>query len=284
MKKEVAQHITDSIIAALREGTVPWRKPWTVRGFGHHNYYSRRPYRGINTLILSLTAMHHGYESPAWTTYKAAAERGAFVRKGEKSTKIVFWKPTKVEDKKTGEEKNILLARLYSVFNTDQVDGIDWQAPEREPVVVSEAMKMVVEAYQNPPIMEHTVSDRAFYSPARDHITLPLLDQFDSEQGLAETMFHEMVHSTGHKSRLDRLEDSRFGCEGYAKEELIAEIGATMLMAHAGIEIDMNQPAAYVKSWLKALENDETLIIKAAQSAQKAVDHILGTARVEESE
>lgn len=279
MKKEVAQQITDSILAQLREGVVPWRRPWSIAGFGHHNYYSQRPYRGINTMILAMTAQMHGYESPAWTTYKAAAERGAFVRKGEKSTKVVFWKPTIVEDKKTGEDKQVLIARLYSVFNTDQIDGIDWTAPTREPIVVSEALKAVVEGYQNPPTIEHVASGRAFYTPARDRITIPLLEQFDTEVGYAETLLHEMTHSTGHESRLNRLEGGVFGCESYAKEELVAEIGATMLMTHAGIDPDMNQTAAYVQSWLKALENDETLIIKAAQQAQKAADHILGVGR-----
>jgi antirestriction protein ArdC len=240
-----------------------------------HNYHSRRHYRGINSLILGLVSQRFGYQSPAWTTYKAAASRGAQVRKGEKATHVVFWKPIKIEDKKTGEEKSTVMARMYSVFNTDQVDGIDWHMPEGEPVEVRDAIKQVVDGYPSPPSIVHSATDSAHYMPAKDRITLPMLEQFRDEQAFAETIFHELVHSTGHTTRLDRL-DGISSCRGtYAKEELIAEIGATMLMQHSGVEVDMPQMASYVSGWLSALQNDETLIIKAAQAAQKAMDHIL---------
>jgi antirestriction protein ArdC len=275
MKKQLAQDITQMFIEQLAQGQVPWKKPWSSMGAVPHNYHSRRSYRGINALILGLVSQRFGYQSPAWTTYKAASARGAFVRKGEKATHVVFWKPIKIEDKKTGEEKSTVMARMYSVFNTDQVDGIDWQMPEREPVEVRDAIKQVVDGYPNPPSITHSVSDQAYYMPAQDRISLPLLEQFKDEQAYAETIFHELVHSTGHTSRLDRL-NGIASCRGtYAKEELVAEIGATMLMQHTGVEVDMPQMASYVGGWLKALQDDETLIIKAAQAAQKAMDHIL---------
>ena len=276
MKKELAQEITDKFIAQLRQGTAPWRKPWISHGYAPHNYFSRRPYRGINTLLLAITSMEQGFTSPAWTTYKKAAEHGAQVRKGEKATRIVFWKQLKVKDKQTEEEKNIPLMRMYNVFNTDQIDGLDFTLPEREPVEIRDALKLVIEEYPNPPSIIHTVSDKAFYSAASDAITLPLLEQFHDEQAYAETALHEAIHSTGHSSRLNRLESGDFGCASYAKEELVAEIGASMLMQHVGIPVDMPQMAGYVENWLKALQDDETLIIKAAQQAQKAMDHILG--------
>lgn len=277
MKKDMAQEITDKFIAQLREGTIPWRKGWTSSGFGQHNYYSRRPYRGINSLLLGLEAQVKGYSSPAWTTYKKAAEHGAQVRKGEKATRVVFWKMLDTEDRKTGEPVRIPLARFYNVFNTDQIDGIEWVAPEREPVEVRDAIKQVVANYPNPPRIDHSVSDQAYYSPLVDSITMPLLEQFDSEERYAETIMHECTHSTGHKKRLDRFSDEPLGCRSsYAKEELVAEIGATMLMQHVGIEPDMPAMADYVKGWLSALSNDESLIIKAAQAAQKSTDHILG--------
>jgi antirestriction protein ArdC len=284
MKKELAQEITDKFTAQLREGVTPWRKPWSVSGFGHHNYFSRRPYRGINTLILAITAQMCGYNSPAWTTYKKAAEHGAQVRKGEKGTPIIFWKTVDVEDKADPDKtKKIPMARTYYVFNTDQIDGIEWSAPDREPVEIRDALKQVVDNYPNPPRIEHAAGDSAHYTPATDVITLPLLEQFHDEKAFAETVLHECVHSTGHTSRLGRFIDNRVGCRGaYAKEELIAEIGASMLMQHVGIEPDMPQMASYVQGWLKALEDDETLIIKAAQAAQKAMDHILGATFQEE--
>lgn len=283
MKKELAQEITDKFIKQLREGTVPWRKPWTSSGLLPHNYFSRRPYRGINSLLLGIVGMEQGYLSPAWTTYKAAAERGAQVRKGEKGTRVVFWKIMDVEDKNTPEKMiKIPMARMYTVFNTDQIDGIDYVAPEFEPIEVRDALKQVVSNYPNPPSITHTVSDQAFYTPSTDAITLPLLEQFHDERAYAETVLHECVHSTGHTSRLNRFENNKVGCRGdYAKEELVAEIGASMLMQYVGIEPEMPQMASYVASWLRALENDETLIIKAAQAAQKAMDHIIGNSTQE---
>lgn len=277
MKKEQAEEIAQGFINQLRQGNVPWRKPWSADGTVPSNYYSKRPYRGINTLILGLTVAEKGYQSPYWTTYKAAFERGAQVRKGEKSTKIVFWKPFEKVDDSTGEKSKFLVARLYSVFNTDQIDGIDWHPIEREPVEVPDALKLVMEGYQNPPTITHAPSDRAFYRPSDDSITLPLLEQFTDTQGYAETVLHEIVHSTGHPKRCNRFEGGAIGHrQDYAKEELVAEIGASMLMQHAGIPVDMPQMGAYVQSWLRALEDDHSLIIKAAQAAQKGVDLITG--------
>lgn len=285
MKKEVAEEITDAFIAALQAGTVPWRKPWSGSGLEPRNYYSNRPYRGINTLILGLASQMQGYESPCWTTYKAAEQRGAQVRKGEKSTKIIFWKPLKVEDRDNpDQEKSVILARLYSVFNTDQIDGIDWQQPEQgEPISVPDALNTIVAGYNNAPEIIHQAQDRAYYSPGQDKIYMPNVSQFSTVEGYAETILHELTHSTGVAHRLHRYEITDHIHGNYAKEELVAEIGAAMLMNHAGItqEFVTENTTAYIASWLKSLENDHTLIIKAAQAAQKSCDHILGAAQEE---
>lgn len=279
MRKDHAEEVAQRFIAQLEKGVVPWRKPWSPSGVLPHNYFSKRAYRGINTLLLGMATLENEYQSPAWTTYKAAAERGAQVRKGEKGTKIVFWKLLTVEDKATGKDKKVPLFTLYTVFNTDQVDGIDWVAPEREKIDVPDALKSIQENYKDAPTIMHSPSDRAYYSPTDDRISLPLIEQFSSIQGYAETQLHEFVHSTGHPKRCNRFDTTSVGhTSAYAKEELVAEIGATMLMHHAGIEVDMQQMASYVQSWLRALSNDHSLIISAAQAAQKAVDHILGTA------
>lgn len=286
MKKEQSEEIALKFIAALEAGVVPWKKPWSpCVGVPLRNAISKRPYRGINTLILGIQQLAYGYTSPEWTTYKAAAAAGGQVRKGEKGTHIVFWKPMKVEDKETGKEKSVLLARLYTVFNTDQIDGIDFVPPvnDREPITVPDALAALYHGYPNAPKLTHVEQDQAFYRPSTDEIRLPMLDQFDTVEGYAETYCHELTHSTGHASRLRRFEiGDSLGCRStYAKEELVAEIGASMLMQHAGIDPDMPQMASYVGGWLKALNDDHSLIVKAAQAAQKAVDHILGNSQAE---
>jgi antirestriction protein ArdC len=283
MRKEQAEQIAAPIIEQLRKGTVPWRKPWSAAGVAPHNYYSTRAYRGINTLILGCSSLANEYKSPAWTTYKAAQQHGAQVRKGEKSTQIVFWKPMVVRDEATGDDKKILIARMYNVFNTDQIDGIDWQMPERDPVDIPVALKQIIADYPDPPSISHAAQDRAYYRPSTDSISLPLVEQFSGAQAYAETACHELVHSTGHPKRCARFDlDSSGHRSDYALEELVAEIGASMLMQQAGIEVDMPQIAAYVQSWLHALENDHSLVVKAAQRAQKAVDHITNHTQKEE--
>jgi antirestriction protein ArdC len=278
MKAEDTERIAQAFINQLAQGNVPWRKPWSADGTAPRNYQTQRPYRGINTLILGIANMEHGYQSPCWTTFKAAAAQGAYVRKGEKSTPVVFWKRIKVEDKATGTDKVIPLMRLYPMFNTDQVDGITWTPSQRDPVDVPVALKQLIADYPNPPSITHAAGDRAYYQPSTDAITMPLLGQFDTTQGYAETICHELVHSTGHTSRLGRFDNNHVGHSGdYAKEELVAEIGASMLMQNAGIPVDMPQMGAYVQSWLRALQDDHSLIVKAAQAAQKAVDHIQNT-------
>ena len=285
MKKEQSEEIALKFIAQLEQGNVPWKKPWSpCVGVPLRNAISKRPYRGINTLILGIEQMVHGYTSPEWTTYKAAAAAGGQVRKGEKGTHIVFWKPMKVEDKETGKEKSVLLARLYTVFCTDQIDGMDFVPPEtdREPVTVPDALAGIYHGYKNPPKLHHAEQDAAFYRPSTDTVVLPMLDQFDTVEGYAETYCHELTHSTGHTSRLARFDiGDHYNRDKYAKEELVAEIGASMLMQHAGITPNMPQMGAYVANWLKALNDDHSLIIKAAQAAQKSTDLILGNSQVE---
>jgi len=277
MTHKVYAEVAAKFIEQLEKGNVPWRKPWSASGTLPFNYYSQRLYRGINPLILGLEAMDKGYQSPAWTTFKAAAQRGAYVRKGEKATHVVFWKPVVKTDPSSGEESKFLMARLYAVFNTDQIDGIDWRMPERDPVDVPVALKQIIADYPNPPSITHSPQDQAFYRPSTDSISLPLLEQFDTTAGYAETVCHELVHSTGHPKRLARFEVDSIGHrQDYAKEELVAEIGASMLMQHAGIPVDMGQMGSYVQGWLRALKDDSSLIVKAAQAAQKAMDHIVG--------
>jgi antirestriction protein ArdC len=221
--------------------------------------------------------MESGYTSPAWTTYKAAADKGAQVRKGEKATRIVYWGKIDKIDKATGEDASFFMCKMYNVFNTDQIDGIEWVTPDLgEPISVPAALSSIYENYPNAPTLTHSEQDSAFYRPSTDAISLPLIGQFATVEGYAETLCHEMAHSTGHPSRLKRFEINDKACKSdYAKEELVAEIGASMMMQAAGISVDMPAMADYIKGWLSALKDDHSLIVSAAQAAQKAMDHIM---------
>lgn len=290
-RRDIASEVTDRIIASLEAGTVPWAKPWTAAGLLPTSIASGKPYRGINVWLLSLTALERGYSSPYWLTFRQAQERGGSVRKGEKGTLVVFWKLLDVDrkDEASGEttKAKIPLMRHFTVFNLEQTEGVklparfDLATDDAEPVAVDAAVTAVLEGYVDGPTVRYVRQDRAMYSPTDDVITLPELDQFKSSAGFASTAFHELSHSTGHASRLDRFDRSgapqHFGSERYAKEELVAEMGAAMLGAIASVDVELDQSAAYVANWLEALSNDRSLVVSAAQLAQKAVDRILGT-------
>ena len=281
-RSEIEAKVTDAIIARLEAGVAPWTKPWTSSGWLPTSLSSGKAYRGINPLILSAVAEEQGYSSPLWGTFKQVQEFGGQIRKGEKATAVVFWKILNVKDKQASKEdaaKKIPLLRYFNVFNVEQADGLTLPprfAEDREPVEPEAGVLSVIDGYVDGPKVSHVASDRAFYSPTEDKIVLPLRDQFPTGEGYAGTAFHELVHSTGHRSRLDRFTESApFGCANYAKEELVAEIGATLLGATVGVTTSLDRSAAYVASWLRQLQDDRSLIIKASQQAQKAVDRIL---------
>lgn len=273
----IYQMVTDRITAELEKGNVIWRKPWTSLGGNMpRNLLSKKPYRGINLLLLSLEP----YASPYWLTAKQANEKGGKIRKGEKSTVIIFWKILKSE--KNGEETTIPLLRYYRVFNLEQCEGIDAPVEEAAPVdhdPIADADKIVA-GYKNGPKIEHG-GDTAAYVPAWDKIMLPVRSAFASPEAYYQTKFHELSHSTGHESRLNREGITgaiNFGEENYSKEELVAELGAAMLSTVAGIDIEKVAPpsGAYIKHWLSKLQADPKLIVQAAAQAAKSSDHILG--------
>lgn len=270
---DVYQSVTDRIIASLEEGTVPWAKPWV--GGGPRNVENGRPYSGINVFLLTLAP----YGDPRWGTYKAIKRAGGQVRRGETSTQIVLLKRVnkrRSDSATEGDEESggsYFLFRYYSVFNAEQADGLP--PPEdlvydHEPI---ERAEQIALGYIGPTVTFG--GDRAFYSATTDMVRVPMLDQFRSAEAYYSTLYHELVHSTGHESRLDRLESTGFGTGPYAKEELVAEMGAAMLCGMAGIE-NMDQSAAYVANWLEPLRNDKKFVVSAAGQAQKAADLILG--------
>lgn len=281
-RTEIESKVTDAIIASLESGVAPWTKPWvSVAGDVPLSLSTVKPYRGSNMMILSLFQQLEGYSSPLWGTFRQINKLGGRVRKGEQATSVVFWR---VIEKDNGDKVPVM--RYYNVFNLDQTEGVELPSraaeligSDREEIAVSDLVGSVIDGYEGGPELGHRRGDRAAYSPAADRIELPALDQWDRVEDYVGTLFHELIHSTGHPDRLGRFttDSVRFGCEEYAEEELVAEIGAQMLAATVGISLEVEQSAAYVEHWLGVLREDRGLIVKAAQRAQKAVDRILGT-------
>ncbi|MGE3856856.1 MAG: ArdC family protein [Dehalococcoidia bacterium] len=271
--------VTSRITAALEAGTVPWRHPWRARG--HRNAISHRPYRGINLLLLGLLALQQGYTDPRWLTYRQAASLGGHVRRGERGTSIVLWKPIERRDAADGEViDTFTVMRFYTVFNASQCDGVELPeveaATEFDPIERAEA---VIAGYAGGPPVLHD-AQAAYYVPSKDEVHLPPRTAFRDADGYYATLFHELAHSTGHPSRLNRegyQTAAVFGSPSYGREELVAEFGAAFLSQEAGIDASrLDQSAAYIASWLVALRNDRRLAVTAAGLAQRATDRILG--------
>lgn len=273
--------ITERIVALLEQGTVPWHKPWKAKTGLPRNLITKKPYRGVNVILL----MSMEYESPFWLTYHQATELGGSVRKGEKSCPVVFWKPLKVADEESGDEKKIPLLRIYHVFNSSQCDGLKLTPTANEPLVHTAKPAEIVLNMPRPPAIRHGMA-RAYYSPSDDEVGMPDRGLFEAESGYYATLFHELVHSTGHKSRLHRstlIQNTGFGSDPYSREELIAELGSAFLCGYAEIvDQTIDNSAAYLEGWLKQLRYDRTLIVQAAAQAQKAADYISGIQFAEE--
>ena len=277
MAINVYQIVTDRIIAELENGRIPWEKPWTGIRTGAYSRSTGRPYSILNQMLLR--------KPGEYLTYKQARESGGCVREGEKSSIVVFWKPLEVIEKdKDGKpvKKFVPLLKYFNVFHIDQCEGV---APKYvledftpvDPIAEAEAILTDYSLRSGCRIF-HEKQDRAFYRPSADEIHLPLREQFPKIAEYYSTAFHEAVHSTGHESRLNRLsKDAHFGNEEYSKEELIAEIGAAITMNELGIEThgSFHNSVAYIQSWLRALKDDNRLIVSAAGKAEKAVKLIL---------
>jgi len=269
---KVYKIITDKIINQLEKGVIPWRKPFVGQG-SISNFVSKKAYTGINPFLLNAS----GYSCPHWLTFKQAKDLEGCVKKGEKGEMIIFFAMKDYENSE-GVEKKIPILRYYTVFNLEQCEGIEWDKPvvnnDFKPI---EACEELVKLYPGRPAIK--TGNQAYYTPSQDTVTIPGQDQFISEPEYYSTLFHELVHSTGHKNRLSRDgitgEGNYFGSHEYSKEELVAEFGAAMLCGVSGIDnhtLDNN--AAYIKSWVKQLRNDDKLIIQAASKAQKAANYI----------
>lgn len=280
---DIYQTVSDRIIQLLEAGTCPWKRSWSACSGMPRNLVSKKLYRGIKTFLLSASP----YTSPYWVTYKQAQALGGNVKKGVKSTAVVFWKWIDKKDAEgvDTEEINITdkvpLLRYYNVFNIDQVEGMTAPpSPETiaNPFTLIEMADQIIAGMPHRPDIRHG-GNEACYGPVLDYVKLPEPKAFQSPEEYYATAYHELVHSTGHASRVGRkgiLEFSYFGSHEYSKEELVAEMGAAFLCGVAGIENGtIENSAAYIAGWLKGLKNDKKLLVQAAAQGQKAADYIL---------
>ena len=283
---EFAQQLSDKVISMMQnEKRAPWQRPWIgghppKHGFGlPYNAISGKGYRGANTINLLVQGMLNGYTDDRWVTYKQAQELGAQVKKGEKSTLIQFWKaPEKADATKPNsvdKEKWAGPTVMYAcVFNADQIDGMPLKVDRVMPDPKwrhDECERLMKECGVS---IFHDGGDQAFYIPSRDEIHLPEKQHFLSADGYYATVIHEIGHSTGHHSRLDRDMKGKRGTESYAKEEMVAELSSMMVGERLGIGYDPGQHVAYVEHWIKILKDDPKEIMRAASSAEKVCQYL----------
>lgn len=280
-QRKIYEMINERIIDLLEKGEIPWRKPW-ISG-DPVNFITRKPYRGINPFIL----ISSGFSCQYWVSFKQVKGKGGRIKKGEKGFPVVFWKWIEIPDSESElEKKRVPFLRYYNVFNLQQTEGIDipkFQTKSFDPIL---GAAKVIHQMPKAPVIEHK-ENRAYYRPIDDVVNMPKANLFQSNEEYYSTLFHELAHSTGHKSRLNRDEissTSLFGSHDYSKEELVAEMGSAFLCGHCGIEpsVIKNQ-AAYIQNWLKQLQNNKKWLIYAAAKAQKAADFILGVKSKKES-
>ena len=288
----VYEIVTERILEELEKGIVPWRKPWT--GSSPLNIMGRE-YRGMNILLLGSAP----FSSPVWMSYKQAQDHGGHVKGGEKSSLCVFWKVSDVVDDEgksvlddKGKPKKCFLLRYYNVFNLDQTEKVNLPKRTAEKVKgkINDPIAAADEAVNKMPSKPEIIpGQKASYGPKEDKVSMPDLKYFDSGQDYYSTLFHELTHSTGHPSRLNRasiVDNASFGSETYAEEELVAEFGAAFLCCETGINNERTNEnnVAYIAGWKSKIKANPKLVAMAASRAQKAADFILSRSAYQEEE
>jgi len=277
---DVYARVTNRIIEQLEQGTIPWEKPWIGAGLPQ-NIVNKTFYRGINILLLGCL----GYERNAYLTWQQTKALGASVKRGEHGNLVVFWKVVEKEVEGQSEPKKMQFLRYHNVFNIEQCTNLPQKLldaaipPENLNDPITACEKIIKDMLQCPEI-RHKES-RAYYDPEGDYVNMPKLAKFKSSESYYGTLFHELIHSTGHSSRLNRegvTTRTGFGSQTYSFEELVAEIGACYLQSVAGVETVKEQQnrVAYLHSWLEVLRGDKKFIINASAHAQRAADFVLG--------
>jgi antirestriction protein ArdC len=283
---DVYEKITAAIIEAIEAGCEKFEMPWHTLGVMPANANTHRRYRGINILVLWAAAAKQGYRTNLWATYQQWAELGAQVRKGEKSTAVVFWKFYGKEhesndsaEEPEDENRSRCFARAYNVFNADQVDG--FVLPEVPQLPEAERIDRAERFFRQTGIKIIEKGGRACYTVIADEIHMPPFALFKKAQCFYSVLGHEAIHASGHPSRCNRQLGTRFGSEMYAIEELVAELGSAFLSADLELETEpRTDNAPYVANWLQVLKNDKRAIFTAAGQAQKGVDWLLHAAEL----
>ncbi len=274
--KNVYDIITDRVIELLEQGVVPWHKPWGGPERMPRSLSSGRPYRGANVFLLSAA----GYDSPWWVSFRQARERGGHVKRGERGYPCVFWKIFEKKNNDTGEVKKLPCLRYFTVFNVEQCKDLPYPKYEESERIIDpiEACSQIVREMPQRP---HFFLDagKASYSPATDTVQMPSMNRFESSEEYYSTLFHELVHATGHRDRLSRKGVGGriiFGTKNYSIEEMVAEMGSTYLCGHSGIDNKvLDNSASYLQGWMDKLRDNEKLLVTSAAQAQKAADFIL---------
>ncbi len=281
-RQDVYGRVTDRILADLERGVRPWLKPWSAantegritRPLRHNGL----PYSGINVLLLWGEALSRGFTAPTWMTYRQAAELGGHVRKGEAGSLVVYAghvQRTETDDAGEETEREFHFLKGYTVFNVDQIEGLQ----ESYHLPAFPTLDAVDRIPRADAFFRATGADirhgggQAYYAAQSDHVQMPNFESFRDAESYYATLAHECIHWTKHGSRLDRdFGRKRWGDEGYACEELVAELGSAFLAADLGLTMEPREDhAAYIASWLKVLKDDKRLIFSAAAHAEHAV-------------
>jgi antirestriction protein ArdC len=286
--RDIYQAITDQIVHALENGVRPWHQPWNAAHMEgrvalplRHNGVA---YRGVNVIALWMQAMAKGYTAPVWMTFKQALTLGANVRKGEKGSLVVYADKIirTATDANTGEESEhaIPFMKGYTVFNAEQIDGLSdlYYAKPAPCTPTVQRIGRVESFFSATGVTVRHGGNRAYYSVSTDHVQMPPIEAFRDAESFYGVLGHETVHWTKHPTRLDRdFGRKRWGDEGYAMEELVAELGAAFLSADLELTAELRDDhASYIESWLKVLKSDSRAIFTAASHAQRAADFLYG--------
>lgn len=273
---KVEQIITEKIIQELENNSVPWSPQYSKFGQENVNFISKKPYQGINRLLLWMA----GFQNPYFLTFKQANQLGGKIKKGEKASMVIFFKfYERIKDNL--EIENIPVVRYYNVFNITQTEGIDYQKElDTYKTYNIKDCEDIIKDFEGCPDIKHN-EQQAYYSPDFDYINMPQKNTFFKPESYYHTLFHELIHSTGHEKRLNRFKNQKdklnSSLEKYSLEELVAEIGSTFLSKHSNIsEKDYwENSVSYIKGWIKHLRNNPKHIIYAAARAEKAKNYIL---------
>lgn len=275
----VFEIVTEQILTLLGNGIIPWRKPWTSKIRFPRNLVTGKLYRGINIWLLLASS----YASPYWLTFNQVKALKGTIKKGERSSIVVFWNFKEIEEvnQNTGEmeKKNIPYLKYYRVFNVLQCEGISYpdqlEESHVDPITEAEA---IIDGYHGKPEIKHGFT-KACYNPIEDIVKMPTISAFINQEEYLSVLFHEIVHSTGVETRLNRetlTKPAPFGSKSYAREELVAEMGAAYLCGISGIaHATIENSAAYIQGWRDSISKDSKLVVLAAVQAQKAVNYIL---------